>query len=463
MSNNTGGSDNPLPTEATAFCPWRITNLQLLEPLPVLESEPNVAGLFLVLWCGDVPLGHAWIAARSLPISPKRLIASIADVIAPALGDHLLSGFREPLPMPPLTRHRELEAPNLRDLLAVNQPLRLLARTPEATTEQPPGDRCSVSVVVCTRDRPDDLARCLASLDRLDPKPDEVLVVDNAPEGPAAREVVERHAGVIYVPEPRTGLSVARNTGIRHAAGEIIAFTDDDVEVHSNWVAALRRGFASSDVGVVTGLVLPAKLDTPAQVWFQGGEGSHGWSYRKREYDRGYLKQLRHLYVPVWDIGAGANMAFRRDAIDAVGLFDERLGPGKSGGCGEDSEIWYRMLAAGIRCLYFPEAVVHHHHRRHEGQLRSQIRSYQRGHVAALFVQFFNHRHIGNLVRVFLVLPLQFLTQAARSFVFGTTRKTFLVDQCVGYLQGLLDPLKLLSPRWRAAPSNNAGTPSKIT
>ena len=185
----------PTSTKGSEFRPWRIANLQLLAPLPSLAAEANGSGLFLVLWCGDVPLGHLWIAARSLPIPPRRLIAGIAEVIAPALGDHLLSGFREPLPMPPLTRHRKLETPILHELLSLKEPLQLLSRSREAAMEQPPGDRCSVSVVVCTRDRPDDLAQCLASVDRLDPKPDEVLVVDNAPERPSTREVVGRHAG----------------------------------------------------------------------------------------------------------------------------------------------------------------------------------------------------------------------------------------------------------------------------
>jgi GT2 family glycosyltransferase len=154
-------------------------------------------------------------------------------------------------------------------------------------------------------------------------------------------------------------------------------------------------------------------------------------------------------------------MAFRRNAIETVGPFDERLGAGAAG-CSEDSEIWYRVLAAGLRCVYYPEAVVYHHHRHQEEQLRAQIRAYQRGHVAALFVQFLNHRHVGNLVRVLLVLPLQFLTQAARSLVFGTTRKAFLGDQCVGYLQGLLETFRLLSPWWRTASSTDAVRRTKL-
>ena len=88
-------------------------------------------------------------------------------------------------------------------------------------------------------------------------------------------------------------------------------------------------------------------------------------------------------------------MAFRREAFERVGLFDERLGAGAAG-CSEDSELWYRLLAEGHQCRYAPTAVVFHYHRTHWEELRHQTYSYMRGHVAALFFQFDRYRHWGN-------------------------------------------------------------------
>src|SRR4029453_17415253 len=101
----------------------------------------------------------------------------------------------------------------------------------------------------------------------------------------------------------------------------------------------------------LTGLILPSALDTPAQQAFQGDVVGWGWGYRSIDFDSAFFEATKHLGVPVWRVGAGANMAFRREAFDRVGLFDERLGAGASG-CSEDSEVWYRLLAEGHRCRY---------------------------------------------------------------------------------------------------------------
>jgi len=117
--------------------------------------------------------------------------------------------------------------------------------------------------------------------------------------------------------------------------------------------------------------------------------------------------------VPVWRIGAGANMAFRRKVFSRIGLFDERLGAGASG-CSEDSEFWYRMLAAGMSIAYEPRAVVWHSHRADRNAFRSQMKQYMRGHVAALLVQFEKHRHFGNIRRLFTTIPYAYYRRLKR-------------------------------------------------
>jgi GT2 family glycosyltransferase len=161
----------------------------------------------------------------------------------------------------------------------------------------------------------------------------------------------------------------------------------------------------------MTGLMLPAELATPAQYAFQGSRLQHATAYRELDFDTRFFERTRRTGVPVWHVGAGANMAFRRDAFDRVGLFDERLGAGTSG-CSEDSELWYRLLAEGHVCRYTPHAVVFHHHRADWEELREQLYNYMRGHVAALFFQFDRYGHWGNMYRALAALPAYFLRTA---------------------------------------------------
>jgi GT2 family glycosyltransferase len=199
-------------------------------------------------------------------------------------------------------------------------------------------------------------------------------------------------------------LSAARNAGIHQSRGDIVAFTDDDVVVHPRWLGALRDAFREPEVMAVTGLVLPAELETRAQYIFQTDALGWTWGYRSVEFNRTFVELTKPLGIPAWRLGAGANMAFRRIVFDRVGLFDERLGAGASG-CSEDSELWYRLLAEDHICRYDPAAVVFHYHRPDWGALSNQMYSYMRGHVAALFFQFERYGHWGNLYRAFLVLP----------------------------------------------------------
>lgn len=243
----------------------------------------------------------------------------------------------------------------------------------------------SASVVICTRDRPDELARCLASLPQQSFRPNEIVVVDNASKDGRTREVAMA-AGVVYVREDRPGLDFARNTGAKAATGDIIAYTDDDVLLHPRWLEHLVAAFDAPQIGAVTGLVLPAELETQAQRQFESfwsfGQGYDRIDHRAADFALTAKEQV----FPAWKVGAGASMAFRRDVFDKVGFFDERLDVGQAG-CSGDSEFWYRLLAKGIDCRYEPTAVAFHFHRRAMDGLSFQIYSYMRGHAAALMVQ----------------------------------------------------------------------------
>lgn len=230
-----------------------------------------------------------------------------------------------------------------------------------------------VTVAVCTRDRTDDLARCLDSLERLRYPNFEVLVVDNAPSSDATLRLVGRRRGVRYAREPRQGLDWARNRAIEEAGGEIIAFTDDDAVADPEWLGAIAAAFARDPaVAAVTGLVLPSELDTEAQVLFE----------RYRSFGRGFVSRrvapesggpMAHRYGAAGDYGTGANMAFRRVVFDRIGPFDPALDVGTLSRGGGDLEMFFRVLKEGHALVYEPRAIVRHRHRRTMEELRRQI------------------------------------------------------------------------------------------
>lgn len=392
------------------FRPWKIVHVAVRESLPDLPGEPGCGGLFVVFWCDGLPVGQLSIPALLLPLTSSQLAAVLPQLIAPAVADRLLpTGFRAPLPVPSRKQPRQ-EPPELEPLLELRRPLESCSREFLSRKSEPLGTVAPcVSLVVCTRNRPDVLRKCLSSIRGLSPQPHEIIVVDNDPSSGLTVAVTSAFPEVRYVPEPRRGLSAARNAGIRNSRGSIITFTDDDVEVHPDWVGAIESVFHDEGIIATTGLILPTELATPAQYAFQGDSLGWGWGYRALDFDGNFFRSTKHVGVPAWRLGAGANMAFRREAFERVGFFDERLGAGTSG-CSEDSELWYRLLAEGYRCRYEPTAVVFHAHRSDWNELREQTYNYMRGHIAALLFQFDRYGHWGNIYRAFLALPFYFIT-----------------------------------------------------
>lgn len=399
------------------IAPWQILHLDLGADIPALSYNPDFGGVYAVFWWQGVPLCHLEISALVLPMSATQLENLVWQKITPAVEHHLSDQS---------TPHIDFNT-----LMALNKPLSQLSQRwlqPESTA--------SISVVICTRDRASLLARCLSSLQNLSQPPLEIVVVDNAPKSDATRQLVEQMPNVRYVLEPRPGLDIARNTGIDHSTGDIIAFTDDDVTVHPNWLIRLQQSFHDPKVMAVTGLVLAAELDTEAQFIFE-----KYWSFNRgycdRTFDSHYFELHKSCGVPAWFIGAGANMAFRRQVFELVGNFDERLDVGAAG-CSGDSEFWYRVLAQGWSCRYEPTAVTYHYHRRDLDSLKQQMYYYMRGHVAALLIQFEKYRHWGNLRRLFLTLPKQYTKKILRLLFRGSKpESSTLLAEISGCVSGV--------------------------
>lgn len=230
-----------------------------------------------------------------------------------------------------------------------------------------------ISVIVCTRDRPHALAGCLQSLARLDYPIYEVIIVDNAPrDDQTARLVAE--TPFRYVREDRPGLDWARNRGAAEASYDLIAYTDDDVQVCPGWLRGIATAFADPTVMAVTGLVLPLELETPAQRLFEQysgmGKGEQPRTFRREQMQPGELIAVHH-------VGVGANMAFRRRVFEISGGFDPALDVGTPAAGGGDLDMFHRVLIAGLTLRYEPTAIVRHRHRREMAALRRQL--YQNG------------------------------------------------------------------------------------
>ncbi|QCB24028.1 glycosyltransferase family A protein [Streptomyces sp. SS52] len=245
----------------------------------------------------------------------------------------------------------------------------------------------SASVVVATRERAGRLARALDSLLAQDHPDFEIVVVDNAPVTEETRELVERKYGerVRYVCEPVPGLAIAHNRGLAAVHGRVVAFTDDDVVADPRWLTELTAPFAADPgLGCATGLILPARLRTPAQVLLES-HGGFAKGFVPRTYDPARPPADEPLFpFTAGRFGSGANMAFRTSVLRAVGGFDPATGAGTRARGGDDLYGFVRVLAEGRRLRYTPSALVWHHHRETWRDLETQAYGYGAGLTAYL-------------------------------------------------------------------------------
>lgn len=243
------------------------------------------------------------------------------------------------------------------------------------------------SVVIATRERADRLAHALDSMLAQDHPDFEIVVVDNAPVTDATRLLVERKYAerVRYVTEPVPGLAVAHNTGLAAARGDVVAFTDDDVVADPRWLTELTAPFAADPgLGCATGLILPARLRTPAQVLLES-HGGFAKGFTPRTYDPAGPPADEPLFpFTAGRFGSGANMAFRTGVLRAVGGFDPATGAGTLARGGDDLYGFVRVLAQGHRLRYTPRALVWHHHRETWQDLETQAYGYGAGLTAYL-------------------------------------------------------------------------------
>ena len=380
------------PVVAGGFSPIRVMEVELTGPLPALGDDGVHRRAWVLARLHSEPIGACVADLGEAGLTACQLSALLwAD-----LGEAVTARFAAAgLPVPGTLPEAGLQAdpaawPYLRDRSHV------LAESP------------FISIVLCTRDRADQLAACLGHLRRLEYPSFEVVVVDNAPTTDAVRTTVESGRGGLelrYVVEPRVGLSWARNAGAAAAAGAIVAFLDDDEVPDRHWLAEIARGFAhADDIGCVTGMILPAQLDTPAQDWFERS-GGHSKG-------RGFTPALfagsgpQNPLYPLPPFGAGGNMAFRREALARIGGFDVAMGAGTPARASEDTLAFTLTLLVGYRIAYQPAAFVRHHHYPDAERAGRQMYGYGVG-LTAYYTALLRHRPSAfpGLVRLLPAVP----------------------------------------------------------
>lgn len=199
------------------------------------------------------------------------------------------------------------------------------------------------SIVLCTRDRADFAAATVRGLLAGDEPPADVVVVDQS-RAPSA-ELSGFGAPVQYLLSAEPGLSRARNLGIRSALHDIIVFVDDDVILPSQWLRVLLTSLvAHGERAVITGPVLAE-------------DGAPG-TFAPSTVEVG--PPAVHVGRIDADVFAGGNSVVRRSAFAEVGGFDERLGVGARYPAADDNDMGYRLLEAGYRIVFAPDAFLYH-------------------------------------------------------------------------------------------------------
>lgn len=356
--------------------PIFISDLEITEAikgisLPSRQDGSSYNGVRLLVRMQHMPIGYAYLAPDALDAG------SISDEIWRQLSTGLNARLTS------------------RGLSAIGSlPIEGI-KLGEGLTEEI-ADHPLVTVVLCTRDRPEGAVATLRGLSGLQYKPFEIVVVDNAPSSDQTKIAILEEFGrdprIHYVRESRPGLSCARNRGVAEATGEIIAFTDDDVLVDPWWLDGIVRGFQpESDVACVTGLIPTAEIDNAIQLYFDQRE-SWGTFCERRVFDLVDNRDDSSLYPYSAGIyGAGANFAMTKIALKDLGAFDEALGAGSPSGGGEDLEMFMRVVLSGRRLVYEPSAIVSHFHRTELRALSKQMVAYGSGCTASLTAVVMRH------------------------------------------------------------------------
>jgi glycosyltransferase involved in cell wall biosynthesis len=279
----------------------------------------------------------------------------------------------------------------------------------------------SISVVIPTKDRPDKVPQAVASVLANDHRSFDLTVIDQSRTTATEvrlRDMAANDPRLHYVHVEETGLSRARNAGIRKSTGSILAFTDDDCVVPANWLTDIESVFESEPDG--------ALMYGPVRPFHPGDPLTPFLDLKKTE----RLSRADGFRI----VGMGANFAVRRRLFDAIGAFDVNLGAGGPLCAGEDFDFAYRTYLSGSVILLRPEVSVLHDGHRDLVEWPRLIRNYGIGDGAF----YSKHVRCGDL-RATRMLSGRIATMAARVAAKRVLRRPGNENI---YLRGLLSGIR---------------------
>jgi GT2 family glycosyltransferase len=287
-------------------------------------------------------------------------------------------------------------------------------------------DSVYVSVVICTRNRPDTLGQALESVAECEYPSFDVHIMDQSTDD-QSRKVVEEIAArfadkltINYHHLDKAGLSRAYNLGIAASTGEIVACTDDDVVVPKDWVAQIAKAFAGdAEAGLLYGQVL-----IPESLVEAERNGLVVPSLPIPKYARLIKGGTRYRVF-----GMGANYALRRSILERVGPFDEALGGGGPLRSSQDFDFAYRVYRAGYAVILVPEVKVDHYGSRTGEQWPGTMKAYGVGDGA------FYSKHIRCGDALAMMLFGKVLLTAGASYVKNALfKREFRLNDYVSHL-----------------------------
>jgi GT2 family glycosyltransferase len=233
------------------------------------------------------------------------------------------------------------------------------------------------SLIIPSRNRPEFLLATVESLLQGDEVPSELIIVDQskAPNPTIVNLTTHRTCEIRYLWTQFVGLSRANNRGIAAARHDLLIFTHDDVVVTAAWFGTLVQALLAAEMrSVVTGQVRLTEAERP---------GGFQLTIKVDEAPAVYEGRVgKDVLLPL-------NMAMYRSAAAEVGGFDVRLGPGTPFPGAEDNDLGLRLLEAGYRIIYVPEAVLYHRAWRTGEDYISLRWSYGRGQ-GAFYAKYLN-------------------------------------------------------------------------
>jgi GT2 family glycosyltransferase len=321
---------------------YAIFDIEATRPLPILRISETDLGIAVLLRRMGKPIGF-WI--ESLPANSVLLPEDIAQRIIDNAKTRLLAE-------------------------SIREELVPFAKQPKLP---------SLTVAICTKDRPDCLHRCLQSLvklreGRIDGMSEfNIMVIDNAPSDDRTKQFLSNFSDIRYLSEVKPGLNFARNRALLETESELLAYLDDDVVVDRGWLRGLHEAWSENpDAVAFTGQVLPMELETEAQVLFEQ-RGGFRRGFEKVRYTMATPSDHGSIYPCNSGIfGVGCNMAFQRQALIELGGFDEALDTGRPLPGGGDHDIFYRVIRSGYPLVYEPAYLVFHQHRQTMKKLSHQ-------------------------------------------------------------------------------------------